>query len=581
MIAAIYARKSTEQRDRDEADKSVNHQEVRARTYIRSKGWTVAEDYIYKDDAVSGAEFSRRPHFVRLLRDVERKPRPPFDVLVMADESRLGRETIETSYALQQIIQTGVRVFFYLDDRERILDSPMDKITLALTTFADELKRVKDGQTTYDKVAAKAAHGYVVGGTAFGYDNFAVDGATGKKSHVERRKNEEQAAIVREIFERYVSGWGYRRITLELNARPDIPSPRETEEGKPAGWSPSSVRAILRRELYRGVVVWNQSKKRDKFGRQNQKARPETEWMRLPVNEDLRIVSDELWQAAQDRMARTRTTVPTAKGARPMVRRDIVGARYLLSGFARCGVCGWSMTVVTRSHGEKRKAFLACLSHYKRGPHVCPNAQIVPLARADEAVLAALKADALDPAVVSTIVNMVFERLAPSNIDAKLKALHSELHDIEGFIANLARAIERAADLDPLIAQMRERQDQRARLQQEMTSAQALRQVQLDQTRIEEEVQAAVSNWRQTLATAAVEGGRALLREVLSGPLVFTPTAEGYTFRGPVILGELIAGAVNEGVQQAGAHKVASLMPASWNRIASWLQQIDGLRQAA
>ena len=37
----------------------------------------------------------------------------------------------------------GVRVFFYLEDRERTLDSPTDKIMLSLTTFADELEREK------------------------------------------------------------------------------------------------------------------------------------------------------------------------------------------------------------------------------------------------------------------------------------------------------------------------------------------------------------------------------------------------------------------------------------------------------
>jgi hypothetical protein len=51
-------------------------------------------------------------------------------------------------------------------------------------------------------------------------------------------------------------------------------------------------------------------------------------------------------------------------------------------------------------------------------------------------------------------------------------------------------------------------------------------------------------------ARAAVEGGRALLREVRSGPLVLTPNEHGYTFRGPIVIGELIAGAVNEGAQQ-------------------------------
>jgi hypothetical protein len=38
----------------------------------------------------------------------------------MSEESWLGREQIEASYALKQIVSAGVRVFFYLEDRERI-----------------------------------------------------------------------------------------------------------------------------------------------------------------------------------------------------------------------------------------------------------------------------------------------------------------------------------------------------------------------------------------------------------------------------------------------------------------------------
>jgi hypothetical protein len=46
----------------------------------------------------------------------------------MSEESRLGRVAIETAYALKLIIKGLVRVFFYLEDRERTLNSPTDKI---------------------------------------------------------------------------------------------------------------------------------------------------------------------------------------------------------------------------------------------------------------------------------------------------------------------------------------------------------------------------------------------------------------------------------------------------------------------
>jgi DNA invertase Pin-like site-specific DNA recombinase len=66
--------------------------------------------HVYVDDGISGAEFNNRPGFVRLMNAV--KPRPAFQVLIMSEESRLGREAIETAYALKQLITANVRVWF-------------------------------------------------------------------------------------------------------------------------------------------------------------------------------------------------------------------------------------------------------------------------------------------------------------------------------------------------------------------------------------------------------------------------------------------------------------------------------------
>src|SRR5687768_3061203 len=129
MIAAIYARKSTDQAVADE-QKSVARQIEHGRAFAAHHGWRIDDRYVFVDDGVSGAEFARRPGFVRLMNAL--KPRPPFQVLIMSEESRLGRESIETAYALKQIVSARVRVFFYLENRERRLDSPVDKIMLSL-----------------------------------------------------------------------------------------------------------------------------------------------------------------------------------------------------------------------------------------------------------------------------------------------------------------------------------------------------------------------------------------------------------------------------------------------------------------
>src|SRR5205823_9292784 len=99
------------------------------------------------------------PGFLRLLNALS--PRPPFQVLIMSEESRLGREQIETAYALKQIMDAGVRVFFYLEDRERTLDSAMDKVMLSLTNFASEMEREKGRLRTRDAMHRKASRGHV------------------------------------------------------------------------------------------------------------------------------------------------------------------------------------------------------------------------------------------------------------------------------------------------------------------------------------------------------------------------------------------------------------------------------------
>ena len=89
MIAAIYARKSTEQSGVSDDQKSVARQIENARAYATRKEWTVADDHVYVDDGISGAEFANRPGFLRVMNAL--RPRAPFQVLIMSEESRLGR----------------------------------------------------------------------------------------------------------------------------------------------------------------------------------------------------------------------------------------------------------------------------------------------------------------------------------------------------------------------------------------------------------------------------------------------------------------------------------------------------------
>jgi DNA invertase Pin-like site-specific DNA recombinase len=235
MIAAIYARKSTEQTGTAEEAKSVTRQIDHARAYAAMKGWTVAEAHIYVDDGISGAEFAKRSGLVRLINALT--PRPPFQVLVMSEESRLGREQIETAYLLKQIITCGVRVVYYLEDRERTLDSPTDKILLAVSGFADEVERDKARQRTYDAMCRKALTGHVTGGVVFGYENVPVLTPDGKRDHVERRILEPEAAVVRRIFTLSAEGAGHAANRAHPERRGGARAPA-SPRGMPPGVGP-------------------------------------------------------------------------------------------------------------------------------------------------------------------------------------------------------------------------------------------------------------------------------------------------------------------------------------------------------
>ncbi len=67
----------------------------------------------------------------------------------------------------------------------------------------------------------KAKAGWVAGGVVFGHDDLRLG-----KGHVERRINEAEAAIVREIYERFAAGDGARNIAQGVEPRESAGAPR-------------------------------------------------------------------------------------------------------------------------------------------------------------------------------------------------------------------------------------------------------------------------------------------------------------------------------------------------------------------
>ncbi len=523
MITAIYARKSTEPTGVIEEEKSVTRQIDHAKVYAERKGWKVAEEYIFVDDGISGAEFVKRPGFLRLMNAL--KPRPAFDVLIMSEESRLGREQIETAYALKQITDAGVRVFFYLEDRERTLDSALEKVMLSLTNFAAEVERERAKQRTYDALLRKAKAGHVTGGRVYGYDNREIVTADGQRLHVVRVINQEQAATIRRVFEMYASKLGLTRIAKTLNAE-SVPSPR----GK-AGWAPSAIREMLYRPLYRGEIVWNEYQKIERGGTKRRRRRESGELIKLDAP-DLRIISDELWQRVTARLKQVqnvfvRRSSADAKGqllGRPAMRD--FDSPYLLSGLARCRSCGGPIDASGRDSGGKRRTY-GCAYHRKRGASICKNALRIEQDALDTILLQAMS-EALDERLVEVAIEKALARIRAGDETrlSRKSLVERELSLIEAYESNLVDAIARGENMDPLLAKLRAEEKRKKQLIEELSHLmRPAGIVEIDAVRIKRDLQDRVKDTKNLLGRHPAQA-RQMLRKLLEEPLMCEPFEE-------------------------------------------------------
>ena len=351
-----------------------------------------------------GAEFLARPGFLRLMNSL--KPKPPFHALVMSEESRLGRDRIRTEYSMLEIIDAGVEVFCYLTDHQVRLDDPTLSFMGAVRHYASAMEREQARQRTYDAMLRKARAGHVTGGKVFGYRNQDIVAADGRRLHVVRVIDEEQATVVRRIFQMYVDHMGISRIAKQLN-EDQIPPARGHR-----GWCPSAIREILLRPLYRGVIVWGELQKVERRGTKKRRRRTSAELTTVDAPA-LRIVSDELWSAVQGRFQANRRTSEHYR-KRGMVKH--FESPYLLSGLARCAHCDGPMEALGRDYQRRKGRVYGCAYHRKRGSSICQNALRMDQDRIDDALLHALGA-ALDERILTLAVEKAFQQLSSTDSD--------------------------------------------------------------------------------------------------------------------------------------------------------------------
>src|SRR5262245_3846658 len=232
---------------------------------------------------------------------------------------------------------------------------------------AEYLEKVR--QDTHRGLRGRFDRKLATGGAPFGYRTTPI--VTGQDAHghsitsgYRLEVDPELSQVVMRIFEGYArQGLGLRTLAHMLNAEGIAPPRPRGSKGRAASWAPTAIREMLRNPIYRGERVWNRSewRKDHETGRRRRFLRPETEWVRQQ-DEAWRIVSDELWHAAQD--ARGQRNERHLRDSKGQIRRSALGSgarrKRLLAGFLECGECGGAVHVVSRDNW-------GCSWHKNRG----------------------------------------------------------------------------------------------------------------------------------------------------------------------------------------------------------------------
>lgn len=358
MRVVIYARYSSD----NQRDASIADQLRICREFAARQGWTVVEEFT--DHAISGATLLRSG-FQALMRDALNRR---FDVVLAESLDRFSRDQEDTAGLFKRLTFAGVNIVTLTEG-----DITHLHIGFKGTMNAVFLKDLAD--KTHRGLRGRVEGGKSAGGLCYGY-RVVKSLAGGTLTTGDREIEPAEAAIVERIFRDYVAGIAPKAIAKRLN-QDGIAGPFG------GSWSPSTVHGnskrgtgILNNELYIGRLIWNRLRyvKNPDTGKRVSRLNPKAEWITKEIP-TLRIVSDELWNAAKGRQRATRRMI-TRAGNIGFARRP----QYLFSGLSKCGICGAGFIMAGRNR-------LACFGAREKG--TCDNRLTI---RRDEVEARVLKA---------------------------------------------------------------------------------------------------------------------------------------------------------------------------------------------
>lgn len=261
---------------------------------------------LYADHGISGKSMRKRPQFMQMLNKARDGG---IDIIFTKSVQRFARNTEELLSVVQELRDLGVAVVFEKENINTLEISSDLFLTIAAAVAEEDLSRYRANVVWSIEESYKRGQPISIGGRLFGY-------FVGK--HCELTPNEEEAKVVREVFELFAKGYSLSDLKQHLDTK-GVKAPCGGH------WNTTTIRSMLSNEKYIGDILLHKEYQVDGL-----RSRNKGEVTQYYVeNHHEPIIDRELWDRVQEAIKNRQN--PKLVG--------ITQKQYPFTGLIECSCC--------------------------------------------------------------------------------------------------------------------------------------------------------------------------------------------------------------------------------------------------
>lgn len=368
---AIYVRVSSEEQARD--GYSIDAQIKSLKDYAIKNDIFLEEQYIYKDEGISGRKAEKRPAFMEMIKTAKSKPKK-FDVILVHKFDRFSRNR-EDSIVYKSLLkkECGINVISITEHLD-----PDDKMSIILEAFLEamaEYYSINLSEEVAKGQLEKHSQGEVQTNPSFGYD--IKDG----KLVI----NNAEEKIIKLIFESYsIENKSMIDIAKKVNSLGILTKRGNKFENR-------TIYYILNNPTYIGKLRYTP-------GRKNTYDFDDPNTI-LSNGKHSPIITNELWDLTQLKLSKNNIW------KKPKSRIDY-SIKHWSKGIIRCKEC--NCTLVTSGVGKYR------CNGYNKGK--CGNHTTISINEAESLILGQIKRD-FSKGIINNIIPNKKEKKSVNEYD--------------------------------------------------------------------------------------------------------------------------------------------------------------------